>query len=155
MEKCTLHLGTPYMFLKVSVCGSVIAYLDYITNLEILPYLLHFSEVLKTILIIKYFVGYVCNRLLQLNAAIVRELTCCKILARHWASRKYGLQIPPVSSQWPIPCYYKNVFSAYVLTADKYDLVDIKATNCIDFFCHIDVFLGKIENLLIFPQRVY
>ena len=45
------------MFLKVSVCGSVIAYLDYITNLEILPYLLHFSEVLKRILIIKCFVG--------------------------------------------------------------------------------------------------
>ena len=46
-----------YMFLKISVCSLVIAYLDYITNLEILPYLLHFSEVLKIILIIKYFVG--------------------------------------------------------------------------------------------------
>ena len=45
------------MFLKVSVCGSVIVYLDYITNLEIIPYLLHFIEVLKRILIIKYFVG--------------------------------------------------------------------------------------------------
>ena len=32
--------------------------------------------------------GNVCNRLLHLNAAIVRGLTCCKILARHWASRK-------------------------------------------------------------------
>ena len=32
--------------------------------------------------------GNVCNRLLQLNAAIVRGLTCCKILARHWALRK-------------------------------------------------------------------
>ena len=46
-----------HMFLKISVCSLVIAYLDYITNLEILPYLLHFSEVLNTILIIKYFVG--------------------------------------------------------------------------------------------------
>ena len=30
----------------------VIAYLENITNLEILPYLLHFSEVLKRVLII-------------------------------------------------------------------------------------------------------
>ena len=45
------------MFLKASVCGSVIAYLDYITILEILPYLLPFSEVLKRILFIKYFEG--------------------------------------------------------------------------------------------------
>ena len=63
-------------------------YLENITNLEILPYLLHFSEVLKRILIIKYFEVNVCNRLLQLNAAIVRRITSCKILARHWASRK-------------------------------------------------------------------
>ena len=45
------------MFLNVIICGPVIAYLGNITNLEILPYLLHFSEVLKRILIIKYIVG--------------------------------------------------------------------------------------------------
>ena len=46
------------MFSMVYICSLVIAYLEYITNLEILPYLLHFSEVLKIImLIIKYFVG--------------------------------------------------------------------------------------------------
>ena len=45
------------MFSNVIICGSVIAYLENLTNLEILPYLLHFSEVLKRILIIKYFVG--------------------------------------------------------------------------------------------------
>ena len=35
------------MFSNVIICGQVIAYLENITNLEILPYLLHFSEVLK------------------------------------------------------------------------------------------------------------
>ena len=53
----TLHRGLLYLFLNVIICGPVIAYLENITNLEILPYLLHFSEVLKRILIIKYFVG--------------------------------------------------------------------------------------------------
>ena len=40
-----------------------IAHLENITNLEILPYLLHFSEVIIRILIIKYFivVGRICN----------------------------------------------------------------------------------------------
>ena len=38
------------MFSNVIICGPVIAYLEIITNLEILPYLLHFSELLKRIL---------------------------------------------------------------------------------------------------------
>ena len=77
------------MFSNVSICGLVIAYLEKKNNLEILPCLSHFSEVLEIILLIKYILqGNVCNRLLELNAAIVRGLTCCKILARHWASRK-------------------------------------------------------------------
>ena len=33
--------------MNVNICGQVIAYLENITNLEILPYFLHFSEVLK------------------------------------------------------------------------------------------------------------
>ena len=45
------------MFSKVNILGPVIAHLENITNLEILTYLMHFSEVLKMILIIKYFVG--------------------------------------------------------------------------------------------------
>ena len=49
--------GVTILFSNVIICGPVIAYLENITNLEILPYLLHFSEVLKRILIIKYFVG--------------------------------------------------------------------------------------------------
>ena len=49
-------MGWLYLFSNVNICGSVIAYLENITNLEILPYLLHFSEVLKRKLIIKYFV---------------------------------------------------------------------------------------------------
>ena len=59
MKKCNIHYigGRLYWFLNVIICGPVIAYLENITNLEILPYLLHFSEVLKRILIIKYFVG--------------------------------------------------------------------------------------------------
>ena len=55
--KHTLHRWWLYLFSNVNICGPVIAYLENITNLEILPYLLHFSEVLKRMLIIKYFVG--------------------------------------------------------------------------------------------------
>ena len=54
--KHTLHRWWQYLFLNVILCGQVKAYLENITNLEILHYLLHFSEVLK-MLIIKYFVG--------------------------------------------------------------------------------------------------
>ena len=46
-----------YLFSNVNICGPVIAYFENITNLEILPYLLHVSEFLKRMLIIKYFVG--------------------------------------------------------------------------------------------------
>ena len=41
MIKCNIH------DIGVTICGPVIAYLEYTTNLEIVPYLLHFSEVLK------------------------------------------------------------------------------------------------------------
>ena len=51
------YIAGDYLFLNVNICGPVTAYLENITNLEIIPYLLHFSEVLKRILIIKYFVG--------------------------------------------------------------------------------------------------
>ena len=37
---------TVLVFSKVHIRSAVIAYFDDITNLEILPYLLHFSEVL-------------------------------------------------------------------------------------------------------------
>ena len=58
-EKCNIHYirGGLYLFSNVNICDPVIDYLENITNLEILPYLLHFFEVLKRILIIKYFVG--------------------------------------------------------------------------------------------------
>ena len=36
-----------YLFLKVHICDAKIAYLDGLTNLEILPYGLHFSEVMS------------------------------------------------------------------------------------------------------------
>ena len=49
--------GVTIFISTVCICGPVIAFLEYITNFEIVPYLLHFSEVLKRILIIKYFVG--------------------------------------------------------------------------------------------------
>ena len=39
--------GVPIFVSTVYICGPVIAYLEDITNLEILPHLLHFSEVLK------------------------------------------------------------------------------------------------------------
>ena len=58
MLKCNIdYIGGDYIFLMGYFCSLVIAYLKYITNLEILPFLMHFSEVLKRILIIKYFVG--------------------------------------------------------------------------------------------------
>ena len=59
MKKCTIHyIGGDYIYFQMSItCGPVIAYLENITNLAILPYLSHFSKVLKRILIIKYFVG--------------------------------------------------------------------------------------------------
>ena len=38
-------MGT-YLFLKVHICDAKIADLDDIANLEILPYGLHFSEVM-------------------------------------------------------------------------------------------------------------
>ena len=41
--------GGLYLFSNVNICGPVIAYFENITNLEILPYLLHFSEVLKNV----------------------------------------------------------------------------------------------------------
>ena len=56
--KHTLHQGGGlYLFLNINICGPVIANLEDITNLEILPYLLHFSEVLKRMLISKHRVG--------------------------------------------------------------------------------------------------
>ena len=59
MKKCNIdYIGGDYfLFLTVYTCGSVIAYLEYITNFEILPFLIHFSKVLKRMLIIEYFVG--------------------------------------------------------------------------------------------------
>ena len=41
-----------YLFSKVHNCNVEIAYLDDIANLEILPYGLHFSEVMSFIKII-------------------------------------------------------------------------------------------------------
>ena len=59
MKKCNIHyIGDDYICFQMSISvAPVIAYLENITDLEILPYLLYFSEVLKRILIIKYFVG--------------------------------------------------------------------------------------------------
>ena len=55
MKNCNIHyIGVT---INVNICGPVIADLEDITNIEILRYLLHFSEVLKRMLIIKYFVG--------------------------------------------------------------------------------------------------
>ena len=57
MKKCSIHNIRVDYISNVNICGPVIAYLENITNLEILPYLLHFSEVLKRKLFIKYFEG--------------------------------------------------------------------------------------------------
>ena len=47
MKKVTyVTLWDAYLFSKVHICDAKIAYLDDIANLEILPYGLHFSEVI-------------------------------------------------------------------------------------------------------------
>ena len=45
MKKRSIHyVGGDYIcFLNFNICGPVIAYLENITNLEILPYILHYS----------------------------------------------------------------------------------------------------------------
>ena len=50
-------LGVTIFILIVNICGPVIAYLENITILGFLSHLLHFSEVLIRMFIIKYFVG--------------------------------------------------------------------------------------------------
>ena len=42
-----------YLFSKVHICDAKIAYLDDIVNFEILPYGLHFSEVMSFTKIIR------------------------------------------------------------------------------------------------------
>ena len=48
MKKVTyITLWGAYLFSKVHICHAKKAYLDDIANLEILPYGLHFSEVMS------------------------------------------------------------------------------------------------------------
>ena len=58
MKKCNIRntLGA-YMFPKVHKCDAKIAYFNDIANLEILPYGLHFSEVMSFTKIITDFDG--------------------------------------------------------------------------------------------------
>ena len=54
MKKVTyVTLWGAYLFSKVHICVAKIAYLDDIANLEILPYSLHFLEVISYNKIIK------------------------------------------------------------------------------------------------------
>ena len=54
MKKVTyVSLWGAYLFSKVHICDAKIAYLDDITNLEIFPNGLHFSEVISFTKIIK------------------------------------------------------------------------------------------------------
>ena len=59
MKKCNIHnnLGS-YLFSRVHICDAKIAYLDDIANLEIIPYGLHFSEVMPFTQITKDVDGY-------------------------------------------------------------------------------------------------
>ena len=60
MEKCNIHYSEgDYICFQMSLylCPSNSLLREDITNLEILPYLLHFSEVLKRMFIIEYCVG--------------------------------------------------------------------------------------------------
>ena len=54
MKKVTnVTLLLAYLFSKVHICDAKIAYLDDIANLKILPYGLHFSEVMSFTKIIR------------------------------------------------------------------------------------------------------
>ena len=54
MKKVTyVTFWVAYLFSKVHIFDAKIAYLDDIANLEILPYSLHFSEVMSFTKIIK------------------------------------------------------------------------------------------------------
>ena len=54
MKKVTyITLWGAYLLSTVHICDAKIAYLDDIANLEILPYGLHFSEVMPFTKIIK------------------------------------------------------------------------------------------------------
>ena len=55
MKKSNIHitLWGAYLFSKVHIFDASIAYLDDTANLEILPYGLHFSEVMSFTKIIK------------------------------------------------------------------------------------------------------
>ena len=54
MKKVTyVTLYGAYLFSKVHICDAKVAYLGDIANLEILPYGLHFSEVMSFTKIIK------------------------------------------------------------------------------------------------------
>ena len=56
MKKVTyVTLWDAYLFSKVHICETKIAYLDDIANLEILPYGLHFSEIVSFTKIIKRY----------------------------------------------------------------------------------------------------
>ena len=84
MKKVTyVTLWGAYLFSKVHICDSKISYLDDIANLKILPFGLHFSQVMSFTLIIKDVDDNIYNWLvLQDNGAITRMLAYCKILAR-------------------------------------------------------------------------
>ena len=83
MKKVTcVTLWGAYLFSNVHICDAKIAYLDDIANLEILPYGLHFSEVMSFTKMIKMLIGNIYNWLLQGNGAITRMLAYCKILSR-------------------------------------------------------------------------
>ena len=67
-----------YLFSKVLICDAKIAYLGYTANLEILPYVLHFSVVMSFTKLSKMLMGNICNWLLQGNDAITKVLAYCK-----------------------------------------------------------------------------
>ena len=83
MKKCNKHnnLGS-YLFSRVHICDAKKTYLDDIANLEIIPYGLHFSEVMSLLKLSKMLIGIICNWMLQGNGAITRVLAYCKILAK-------------------------------------------------------------------------
>ena len=87
---------------------------------------------------VTYVTGYK-----QLNAAIVRGLTCCKILARHWALRKCGLQnsLGEVNHiRWP----NMNLFRPWQKTSAKFQKDLAKIAGGVAFTIYpVSIYFGR------------
>ena len=83
MKKVTyVTLWGAYLFSKVHICVTKIAYLDDIANWKSYLMVCTFQKSCHLLKLSKMLMGNIYNWLLQGNGAITRVLAYCKILAR-------------------------------------------------------------------------